>query len=395
MQDPYDAFCPHSEAYLEGAGDGPLAGLSFAAKDVFDVAGHVTGCGNPDWLASHEPAQETAWAVDTLVRSGATMAGKTHTDDLTRGGFGENAHYGTPINPRAPDRVPGGSSSGSAAAVAGGLVDFALGTDTGGSVRIPASFCGLYGIRPTHGRLSMAGVLPQAPQFDTFGWLTRDAEMLARVGAVLYGAEIGRDRPNRVAIADDAFALADPPVAQRARRIALRIAELTGGGGETMRICPTDLSEWRLFQATLQRKEAWANFSDWIDRANPRFAFDTAEIFFTGATVDEALWRRARDARPGIVEIIDGHLAGGAVICLPTMPSVAPRRGERRSTLRATLPGMLTLTCIAGLAGAPALSLPVGEVDGVPFGISLIGARGSDEALLGFAREIGDALPAA
>ena len=262
-------------------------------------------------------------------------------------------------------------------------------------MRIPASFCGLYGIRPTHGRLSMAGVLPQAPQFDTFGWLARDAEMLARVGAVLYGAEIGRDRPNRVAIADDAFALADPPVAQRGREIARLIAELTRGGGETARICPTDLSEWRLFQATLQRKEAWGNFSDWIDRVNPRFAYDTAEIFFTGANVDEALWRRARDARPGIVEIVDGHLAGGSVICLPTMPSVAPRRGERRSALRATLLGMLTLTCIAGLAGAPALSLPLGEVDGLPFGISLIGARGSDEALLGFAREIGDALPAA
>ena len=280
--------------------------------------------------------------------------------------------------------------------MAGGLVDFALGTDTGGSVRIPASFCGLYGIRPTHGRLSMAGVLPQAPQFDTFGWLARDAEMLARVGAVLYGAEIGRDRPNRVAIADDAFALADPPVAQRARRIALRIADLTGGGAETMLICPTDLAEWRLFQATLQRQGGVGEFQR-LDRPgpNPRFAYDTAEIFFTGATVDEALWRRARDARPGIVEIIDGHLAGGAVICLPTMPSVAPRRGERRSALRATLPGMLTLTCIAGLAGAPALSLPLGEVDGLPFGISLIGARGSDEALLGFAREIGDALPAA
>lgn len=394
MEDPYDAFCRHSEAYLEGREDGPLSGLSFAAKDVFDVAGHVSGCGNPHWLDSHEAARETAWAVDVMVQAGAAMVGKTHTDDLTRGGFGENAHYGTPINPRAPDRVPGGSSSGSGAAVAGGLVDFALGTDTAGSVRIPASFCGLYGIRPTHGRLSMAGVLPQAPQFDTFGWLTRDADMLARVGAVFYGAEIGRDRPRRVVIADDAFALADPALAKRGREIAQRIADLTGGA-ETARICPTDLSEWRIFQATLQRKESWGTFSDWIDRVNPRFAYDTAEIFFTGANADEDLWRRARDARPGIVEIIDSHLADGAVICLPTMPSVAPRRGERRSALRPTLLGMLTLTCIAGLAGAPALSLPLGEVDGLPFGISLIGERGSDEALLGFAREIGDAFPTA
>ena len=394
MEDPYDAFCRHSDAYLEGRPDGPLAGLKFAAKDVFDVAGHVSGCGNPHWLASHTPADKTAWAVETLVQAGATMVGKTHTDDLTRGGFGENAHYGTPINPRAPERVPGGSSSGSGAAVAGGLVDFALGTDTAGSVRIPASFCGLYGIRPTHGRLSMAGILPQAPQFDTFGWLARDADMLARIGAVFYGAEIGRHRPPRLVIADDAFAVAEPAVAERARAIARRIGGLAGGA-ETVRLCPGELSEWRIFQATLQRKESWGTFSDWIDRVNPRFAYDTAEIFFTGANADEDLWCRAREARPGIVETIDSHLAGGAVICLPTMPSVAPRRGERRSALRPTLLGMLSLTCIAGLAGTPALSLPLGEVDGLPFGISLIGERGSDEALLGFAREIADALPTA
>lgn len=145
INDTLNAFCKDSDAYLEGIADGPLSGLTFAAKDIFDVADHVTGGGNPNWKATHEPAERTAWCVESLVQAGATMVGKTITDELTRGIFGENAHYGTPVNPRAPDRVPGGSSSGS---VAGGLVDFALGSDTGGSVRVPSSFCGVYGLRP-------------------------------------------------------------------------------------------------------------------------------------------------------------------------------------------------------------------------------------------------------
>ena len=174
LSDPLNAFCAHSTARLQGAPGRPLSGLAFAAKDLFDIAGHVTGAGNPDWLALHSPASRTAPVVQALVDAGADMVGKTHTDELSRGILGENAHYGTPTNPNAPGRVPGGSSSGSAAAVAGGLVEFAIGTDTGGSVRIPASFCGIFGIRPSHGRLSLAGVVGQAPSFDTVGWFARE-----------------------------------------------------------------------------------------------------------------------------------------------------------------------------------------------------------------------------
>ena len=172
--DPLNAFCKDSNAYLPGALTGPLSGLSFAAKDIFDVAGHVTGCGNPDWKATHQAAEKNAWVVEMLVNAGATMVGKTLTDELTRGIFGENVHYGTPTNPKARGCVPGGSSSGSASAVAGGLVDFALGSDTGGSVRVPASFCALYGMRPTHGAIPLDGMLLQAPSFDTIGWFARD-----------------------------------------------------------------------------------------------------------------------------------------------------------------------------------------------------------------------------
>jgi amidase len=212
IDDRLNAFCKDTDAYLEGTAGGPLAGLTFAAKDIFDVAGYVTGGGNPDWKATHEAAPRTAWVVSELVAAGATMVGKTITDEITRGIFGENAHYGTPVNPRAPGRVPGGSSSGSASAVAGGLVDFALGSDTGGSVRVPSSFCGLYGLRPTHGRIPLGGILLQAPSYDTIGWFARDADLLARVGSVLLQSEIRSVRPRQLMIAEDAFEVADPGV---------------------------------------------------------------------------------------------------------------------------------------------------------------------------------------
>ncbi|HSS38685.1 MAG TPA: amidase family protein, partial [Polyangia bacterium] len=179
------AFCQHDRVHLTGAATGPIAGLTFAAKDVFAVAGATACFGNPTWLATHRPASRTAPAVARLVGAGATLVGLTITDELALSLTGENAHYGTPLNSRCPDRIPGGSSSGSASAVAGGHCDFALGTDTGGSVRVPAAHCGLYGFRPSHGAVPTEGVLPLAPRFDTVGWFARDARTLALVGDVL------------------------------------------------------------------------------------------------------------------------------------------------------------------------------------------------------------------
>ena len=200
MHDPINAFVPGPRISIEGAPNGPLRGLTFAAKDLFDVAGHPTGGGNHDWARVHPVPTRHAWAVQTLLDAGATLIGKTITDEVSLGILGENAFDGTPLNTRAPDRVPGGSSSGSAAAVAAGLCDTALGTDTGGSVRVPASFCGLYGIRPTHGRLDLTGMLPQAPSSDTTGWFARDAATFARVSSVLLGELIPTTLPTRVSL---------------------------------------------------------------------------------------------------------------------------------------------------------------------------------------------------
>ena len=249
--DPLNAFCKDSDAYLPGAPAGPLSGLSFAAKDIFDVAGHVTGCGNPDWKSTHQAAGRNAWVVETLVNAGATMVGKTLTDELTRGIFGENAHYGTPTNPKARGCVPGGSSSGSASAVAGGLVDFALGSDTGGSVRVPASFCALYGMRPTHGAIPLDGMLLQAPSFDTIGWFARDLDTFARVAAALLGGPEGATRPQRLVVAEDVFELAEKEVLDALQPFVGDLSLLMGEVS-TQRISPDGLAGWSAHQQTLQ-----------------------------------------------------------------------------------------------------------------------------------------------
>jgi amidase len=387
FDDPLDAFCKDTEAYVAGRMGGTLARLTFAAKDIFDVAGHVTGGGNPDWKATHLPAERNAWAVQTLVNAGADMVGKTLTDELTRGILGENAHYGTPINSKALDRVPGGSSSGSAAAVAGGLVDFALGSDTGGSVRIPASFCGLYGLRPTHGRIPLDGILMQAPSYDTIGWFARDAETFARVGEVLLQSQIPEATPPRLVIAQDAFEVADQPVVDALRPKVEMLADLVGGSS-TEHLSPGELADWPGQQGVLQSREAWESARDWLDQVNPRLSFEVAQRYMLAGAVTDAEVAAAQAAKAVVVQRMEEVLAGGAVVCLPTTKTTAPATGQSASARTALRLRNSALTCIAGTTGGPQINLPLAEVDGLPVGLSLMGARGSDEMLIGFARRV-------
>src|SRR3954451_20108750 len=196
---------------LAAAKDGPLRRLTFAVKDLIDVAGYRTGCGNPTWLATHPPASVSAVCVEQLLAAGAQCEGKTITDEFAFSLLGENFHYGTPLNPAAPERVPGGSSSGSASAVACGCVDFAIGTDTGGAVGVPASNCGIWGWRPSHGLISVAGVMPFAPTLDTVGVFTRSGTLLEQVAGVLLATELGAPASSVGAIhlVREAFELAD------------------------------------------------------------------------------------------------------------------------------------------------------------------------------------------
>ncbi len=391
FNDTLNAFCTDNDAYLQGAPGGPLSGLTFAAKDIFNVAGHVTGGGNPDWKATHSPADRSAWIVQTLVDAGATMVGKTHTDELTRGIFGENAHYGTPINPRAPGRVPGGSSSGSAAAVAGELVDFALGSDTGGSVRIPASFCGLYGLRPTHGRIPVDGIMVQAPSYDTIGWFARDAVTYARVAEVVFGSSISPATPGRIVIAEDLLAECDPAVAVAVRSHADR-EEAMASSSEPVRLAPDGLDGWAWQHNTLQSIEAWNTMSDWIDAVNPRFSFMVAERYPMGASFTQDQIEAARASRDRLRRRLDEVAPPGTLLCFPTSPVPAPPRNQPLSGKRGTQARILRLTCMGGATGRPQLTLPLAEVDGLPVGLSLMGNHGDDEALIGFALQIERAL---
>jgi amidase len=388
IRDTLNAFVPGDDTWLPG-GDGPLAGLTFASKDIFDVAGKVTGGGNPAWVASHSPAEASAWVVQQLLDAGAELVGKTITDELTRGIFGENVHYGTPTNPRAPGRVPGGSSSGSAAAVAGELVGFALGSDTGGSVRVPASFCGLYGLRPTHGRIPRGGMLLQAPSYDTIGWFARDPETFERVGRVLLASNSEPILPTHLLIAEDAFDLAEPET-----RDALTVAAENLGflfeSVTRVRLSPTGLTDWSNQQQILQSREAWEAVREWIDRFNPAFSFEVSDRYVSARSVTDEQVVAAQLRREDIVARMNEVFRGGdKVMCLPTTIGPAPLTGQPVSQRHELRLRNSALTSIAGNTGRPQISLPLAQVDDLPVGLSLLGDRGADEALIGLARKIG------
>jgi len=387
VTDSLNAFCKDTDAYLEGTPNGPLSSLTFAAKDIFDIQGYITGGGNPDWRLSQVPAASTAWAVRVLVDAGATMVGKTLTDEITRGIFGENAHYGTPINTNAPCRVPGGSSSGSASAVAGGLVDFALGSDTGGSVRVPASFCGLYGLRPTHGRIPLDGVLPQSSSYDTVGWFARDAATFAKIGSVLLQSETRNPLPGRVIIAEDAFALLDNAISEALQPAIQKICTLIGNYS-SVRLAPSNLSEWRDQQGTLQSREAWETVRDWIDLTNPRFSFEVTERYILAKNISDAEINSAEEVKAQVNGRMSQLLIDGTVICLPTTVGPAPPVSQKLSERTDLRLKTSQLTCIAGTTGGPQISLPLTRVNGLPVGISLLGAPGDDETLIEIACQL-------
>ncbi len=286
--DPLGALKIGPAVLAEGAPDGDLAGTTFVAKDLYDVAGYPTGAGNPQWEATHPMPTTTAPAVTLLLAAGATLIGKSHTDELAYSLSGTNVHYGTPINSAAPGCVPGGSSSGSASAVAGGLCDFALGTDTGGSVRVPASFCGIFGLRPTHGRVTADGVVPLAPSFDAVGWFARSGAVLMQVGRVLLDADFDETAhlaATKLVLADDLLAAVPDEVAAvveaAARAAAIRL-ELPLERGA---LADGDIASWADCFRTLQRGEAWECHGAWITATRPSFGPGIAQRFTDAARV--------------------------------------------------------------------------------------------------------------
>ncbi|WP_205324164.1 amidase [Glycomyces sp. YM15] len=364
---------------IEDAGrEGPLAGLRLAVKDLFDLAGVPTGAGNPRWLETHEVPTEDAAAVALLRNAGAKVVGKTITDELAWSLNGTNAHYGTPENPAAPGRVPGGSSSGSASAVALGRADIGLGTDTGGSIRVPASYCGLFGLRPTHGRVSLEGVVPLAPSFDTAGVLTREAATLRlAMGVLLEGT--GEAGPiTRLLAPQDVWG----EIPEATRAAVMPKVESLGLTIDREPLFPESgdaapLETARVAYATLQAWEAWQTHGAWIEANDPVFGPGVAARFANAAKLDRAEVAAAQRVRSGVAALVRDRLPEGTALAIPAAPGPAFMIGgspDREAIVR--------LTCIAGLSGAPGLAVPAGTVDGLPVGLQLVAAPGGDERLL-------------
>ena len=386
QRDNIGAFCRHTHVAVKGAGAGPLAGLTFGVKDIFDIAGHRTGFGSPEWFATHAAAARTAPAVQRLLDAGADMIGKTHTDELTFSLNGENAHYGTPVNVNAAGRIPGGSSSGSAAAIAAGLCDFALGSDTGGSVRAPASYCGVYGIRPTHGRVSLEGACPLAPSFDTAGWFARDPALLERVGRVLLGEERA-GTPRRVLVAQVAFDLAGEAVA-RALEPALDKLCAAVGDSQRLTVAVEGLPQWFQVFRMLQGAEVWAQHGSWVNRVKPDLGPGVKQRIEWTSTLSARDVGPAKAMREEIARRMNEMLAGNAVLALPTVPGIALLRNAPPAETEDFRGRAMSLLCIAGLARLPQISLPLARVDGCPLGLSLVAARGGDMMLLALAKAL-------
>lgn len=388
-RDPAHAFMPYPAVPVPQAPSGPLSGLTFAAKDLFDVAGYPTSAGSPHMLAMSGIRTRTAPTVQRLLDAGARLVGKTITDELAFSMSGKNAHFGTPVNGGAPDRIPGGSSSGSAAAVSNGLCDFALGTDTGGSVRAPANHCGLFGIRPTHARVSLELCHDLAPSFDTCGYFTRDGATFEQVGAVLLGEDTTPlPQKPRVLLARDAFGLLHGEV-REALAPALRRAEAVLGEPQGVDVATEGFTALYWAMRYIQSREAWTVDGPMIERYNPPLGPGVADRFEFSRAVTDSQVTEAQVVRAAFRKRFSA-LLDGAVLILPTMPDIAPLLTESDESLNDYRNNALNLLCLSVLTGLPQVSIPLASRSGAPLGLSLMGPAGSDLSLVRLARRIAE-----
>lgn len=389
-----DPFVIGPTTLAKGPAGGVLSGLRFAVKDLYDVAGTRTGAGNPVRLADAAVSTQHAATVKALVDAGAELVGKTVTDELALSLSGTNIHYGTPINPVAADRVPGGSSSGSVSAVASGLIDFSLGTDTGGSTRVPASYCGVFGLRATYGRLSREGVFLLAPSFCSIGVFSRDAEILSKVWAVLADASaIAEERPARRAkqllLSRELFALADPDALPALLAAAVEFAIATGlplatappgAVGESMEL----LSTFRV----IQLYEAWQLHGSWVSAHHEALGWGIAARFDAASAVDAESVAVARERRVSFQAEFALLLGADTYLLQPAASGAAPLidlNSKEKDDLRLRT---MQLTAPAGLCGSPVMSMPLASVNGLPVGLGLVGLPGDDEEVVRLATSL-------
>ncbi|MDX2376303.1 DUF3225 domain-containing protein [Microbacterium sp. LRZ72] len=386
---------------FQGAWEGPLSGLTVAVKDLFAIKGYRIGAGNPTYLDSARPEPRMAPAVGDLLRGGASLRGIARTDEFAYSIAGDNPHYGTPPNPALPGALPGGSSSGPATAVSTGQAEVGLATDTAGSIRVPASYQGLWGLRTTHGLVPRQGLLPLAQSFDTVGWLTRDGDTLQRVAdwclsfdgsdstESVYG-ESGDDLPWRLQVADEALACVEPQTRAAFDSLLAALAA-SGDAPELERASLGDLDPYVESFRTVQGAEAWRNNGEWMREHPGAVGAAVAERLRVAATVDEAAESAARAALEPLREHMTA-LVRDAVLILPTVPCPAPMRTSDGATIDAVRRETLRMTTPAAIGGLPAVSVPLLTVPArlgpAPVGVCLISRAGTDIALVRLARRL-------
>ncbi|MHC8308107.1 amidase [Pseudomonas sp. GT1P32] len=354
-------------------------GKRVAIKDSIDIAGHPTRSGSRAF-AEVEPALRNADVVDAILDAGWQIVGKTNMHELAFGVTGINDWTGTPINPQAPERVPGGSSSGSAAAVAAGLADIAIGTDTGGSVRVPAACCGIAGLKPTYGRVSRVGAHPAVSSLDCVGPFAADmADLIAAMQVICPGFQ-----------------------AQGLPSSNVSVAFLNVDCDSHLQAClgaAVDRADWRRSQLHLSDFEAAfaagltvINFENWAAfghlTGKGLIGADVEQRLLAASRTSAADLAQAEKVRARFSQQVDAALEDFAVLLLPTMPSLPPTLVEARSASKAVA-GMTPLVRPFNLSGHPALTVPVElEGSGLKVGLQIVGRKGQDELVCAFGAQL-------
>ncbi|KAJ6888282.1 outer envelope protein 64 [Populus alba x Populus x berolinensis] len=385
----------------------PLTALTFAVSDLFEIEGYVSGFGHPEWAKTHQAASRTSLVVSTLVDGGATCVGKTVIDELAYSIHGENKHYGTPINPAVPARVPGGSCSGAAVAVAANLVDFSLGVDTVGGVRVPAGFCGVIGFRPSYGAISKTGVLPVSASLDAVGWFAKDPNILRRVGHVLLQPAFGGQRsPRQIIMADDCFQLLKIPVDRVAQVVVNSTEKHFGRQVLKHEILDVYLnskvpslkefhnkktngevktSSIRLLAHVMQllhRYEFRSNHEEWISTEKPILEPDFSAQMNEIMKISEAEIELCKSIREEMRLAINSLLKDNGILVVPTMAYLPPKLDGKEILSEEYQSSSFSLLSIASLSGCCQVTVPLGYYDKCPISVSLIARHGNDHFLL-------------
>jgi Asp-tRNA(Asn)/Glu-tRNA(Gln) amidotransferase A subunit family amidase len=375
---------PGDEPLARGSSAGPLAGHSVAVKDLFAVAGQRVGAGHPDWLANAAVESDHAAAVAALLAAGANVIGIATTDELAFSLMGSNIHYGAPPNPAAPGHIVGGSSSGPASAVASGLADIGLGTDTAGSIRVPASYCGLYGLRTTHDAIDRSGLVSLAPSFDTVGLLTRRATELAAAGQALL-APASSARTDEFLVATALLDLATPDTRRRVEAALTALATRAGAHIQSVDLELRTLANWVAAFRTAQTAEAWREHGEFVTRYGATMEPAIAGRFRSGANVSPAAERSARAVLREASSELAAYVSPGVVLALPTTPTPAPSITASTATIDEIRAATVQLTCLASIAGLPAVTMPAPAAGDLPVGLCLIGGAHTDLSLVALA----------